>query len=186
MKTKAGKKAYSAAYYVANREKLNARNAAYAASHVEEKKAYDVAYCAAHKEEKRAYYDAHKEERRAYDAAYYAAHAEERKAYSAAHRAANPEKTKESKAAYRASGKSRETDLMRIFGVSPECFQLMLAVQQNACGICKEPFVKTPHVDHCHKTEEVRGLLCNLCNVALGGFRDSLEVLENAKEYLTQ
>jgi hypothetical protein len=39
-------------------------------------------------------------------------------------------------------------------------------------------------VDHCHKTGKIRGLLCHYCNIALGGFKDSIESLKKAIKYL--
>lgn len=38
--------------------------------------------------------------------------------------------------------------------------------------------------DHDHQTGKFRGTLCNACNFALGGFRDSVEILSKAVEYL--
>ena len=40
-------------------------------------------------------------------------------------------------------------------------------------------------IDHCHKTNEVRGYLCNQHNTALGKFHDSITELQMAIEYLT-
>ena len=50
------------------------------------------------------------------------------------------------------------------------------------CVICgsEEELV----VDHCHKTNVVRGMLCNHCNRGLGHFKDDPELLEFARMYL--
>lgn len=39
-------------------------------------------------------------------------------------------------------------------------------------------------VDHCHRTGQVRGMLCNNCNMGLGHFKDDPMLLEFAKIYL--
>lgn len=39
-------------------------------------------------------------------------------------------------------------------------------------------------VDHCHKTNVVRGMLCNHCNRGLGHFKDDPQLLEFARIYL--
>lgn len=51
------------------------------------------------------------------------------------------------------------------------------------CDICNDPIEK-PHVDHDHKTGLARGYLCFSCNVGLGHFKDSPELLAKAIEYL--
>jgi hypothetical protein len=70
------------------------------------------------------------------------------------------------------------------YGLSVEQYNELLAQQKNSCLICNEVFTRTPHIDHCHTTGMVRGLLCNLCNVGLGAFRDEETYLNNAIKYL--
>jgi hypothetical protein len=63
----------------------------------------------------------------------------------------------------------------------------MLEEQDNKCAICKSDNLmhRTKwHVDHCHETGKIRGLLCTLCNVGLGSFKDNKEFLKCAIEYL--
>ncbi len=40
------------------------------------------------------------------------------------------------------------------------------------------------HVDHCHTTGKVRGMLCSDCNTGLGKFKDGPALLRRAAEYL--
>lgn len=47
-------------------------------------------------------------------------------------------------------------------------------------GRNKSPWV----IDHDHTTGKFRGWLCHRCNIALGGFNDSILLLSNAKIYL--
>lgn len=71
-----------------------------------------------------------------------------------------------------------------------EEFNALLEMQHYQCAICHNPIVNdvafknTYHVDHNHKTDRVRGILCSRCNTGLGQFRDSVEFLGNAIEYL--
>ncbi len=74
------------------------------------------------------------------------------------------------------------------YGISLEDYNQLLKQQEHKCAICKtdetDAFRQTLYVDHCHSTGVVRGLLCMQCNSGLGKFKDSLERLEAAKEYL--
>lgn len=65
--------------------------------------------------------------------------------------------------------------------ISDDQLKENLATIKN-CQICgkEEALV----VDHCHKTETYRGLLCNHCNRGLGHFMDDVEFLQNAIDYL--
>lgn len=50
------------------------------------------------------------------------------------------------------------------------------------CAICGSN--RSMAIDHCHKTGTVRAGLCNRCNVAIGLFRDDLELIKKAINYL--
>lgn len=70
------------------------------------------------------------------------------------------------------------------YGLLREDFDQILLNQQNKCKICGEEFLKTPNIDHCHKTGTLRGLLCRQCNQGLGLFKDSPNILISAAAYL--
>lgn len=66
-----------------------------------------------------------------------------------------------------------------------EIYQTMLNSQNHTCAICKRHDSKRAlHIDHCHKTGNVRGLLCHNCNLTLGRMDESIENLISAAEYL--
>lgn len=69
------------------------------------------------------------------------------------------------------------------YNISEESLLQMWADQGERCAICSRATDK-PHVDHCHQTGRVRGLLCASCNRVLGLVRDSAERLRTAAEYL--
>lgn len=63
----------------------------------------------------------------------------------------------------------------------------MLFEKQNyQCMICLEPITKKRyiHVDHCHETGIVRGVLCHHCNNGLGGFKDNIQNIVRSLPYL--
>jgi hypothetical protein len=62
----------------------------------------------------------------------------------------------------------------------------LYAEQQGKCKICGlEPkTARGLHVDHCHSTSKVRGLLCHGCNVSIGSMKEDPEILSKAIEYL--
>lgn len=43
---------------------------------------------------------------------------------------------------------------------------------------------ETFHVDHCHTSNKVRGLLCGGCNVGIGMFREDKAIFLAALAYL--
>lgn len=69
--------------------------------------------------------------------------------------------------------------------LTEEEYRALYERQGGVCAICGEkPKSGRLAVDHVHGTDRVRGLLCNLCNPALGLFKDDPRKLEAAIEYL--
>ncbi len=83
--------------------------------------------------------------------------------------------------------KHRNGVLMRLYGITLSDYNNFLEAQDDSCAVCKthkDNVPKNLHVDHCHETGKVRGLLCNHCNLMLGYAFDSVDTLKNAIEYL--
>lgn len=53
----------------------------------------------------------------------------------------------------------------------------------EGCDICGEQTIRMA-VDHCHETDQVRGLLCRWCNLTLGYVRDDPARLRAMADYL--
>lgn len=87
---------------------------------------------------------------------------------------------------------TRNGDLSRQYGLSIDAYISMKNGQQGCCKICLKPETqlrkdgtqKDLSVDHCHKSGKVRGLLCNMCNRALGYFKENSDNLIRAASYL--
>lgn len=98
----------------------------------------------------------------------------------------NPERT----AAYREEYRNRperkramrDRHYRMTYGISADDFDALLAGQGGVCAICDVP--DPAHLDHDHRTGEIRGILCVNCNQGLGKFGDDLAVLERAVAYL--
>lgn len=82
---------------------------------------------------------------------------------------------------------NRKTKLKRDYNLTLEQYELMLKEQNGVCYLCNAlPNKKLLAVDHCHKTNKVRKLLCSSCNTALGLFKDNIDVLNKAINYLKE
>jgi hypothetical protein len=80
--------------------------------------------------------------------------------------------------------KRKNFHLKRRYGITIEQYDQMCERQGGACAICHES-PKILYVDHCHVTGQVRGLLCNTCNTAMGSLRDEPLLAYRAALYLT-
>lgn len=71
------------------------------------------------------------------------------------------------------------------YGITEKEYQSMLEVQKYKCPVCDCNLqFAVANVDHCHTSGKVRSILCNTCNTALGGFKDSVILLRSAINYL--
>ncbi len=80
----------------------------------------------------------------------------------------------------------------RQYGITEFQFNDLMILQNGSCAICGFVFenasknITSPHVDHCHDTKKIRGLLYTNCNAGLGQFKDSPEILQRAIKYLQE
>ena len=101
-------------------------------------------------------------------------------ARSIAWRKANPE---------RLAAQNRRKSLKKKYGITVEQYDEMLEAQGGRCACCG---TDTPggkgafHVDHCHDTGGVRGLLCQSCNAAIGALGDNVDGVWQAMLYLVK
>lgn len=80
-------------------------------------------------------------------------------------------------------GKARAYQIKSLYGITVEQYDAMYEAQGGICAICAKPGDPL-RVDHDHETNEVRGLLCHNCNVALGIMGDDSDRLVVAAAYL--
>lgn len=85
----------------------------------------------------------------------------------------------------------RDTYYRNVYGIGLKECKAMLDKQGDVCAICKQSGFKMHknkehglNLDHCHNTGKIRGWLCDNCNRALGLFKDNVEVMKTAIEYL--
>jgi hypothetical protein len=79
-------------------------------------------------------------------------------------------------------GSTRSYHLKRRYGITAADFDRMAADQGGTCAVCRE---RPPvHVDHDHATGAVRGLTCFNCNGGMGQFRDRVDIMRKAIDYL--
>lgn len=80
------------------------------------------------------------------------------------------------------------------YGGSIEDYDRLFKEQGGRCAICNTPETRIRKdgtlrylsVDHCHKSQKVRALLCGCCNVMIGMARDDITLLQKAIAYLRQ
>ena len=126
------------------------------------------------------HYAKHKDKQLAMKKTYYQEHREEKLAYQRERR-----KDPEVKLRHNLDKASKRTGYSR--DVLIEFYNIQFEKQEGQCGICgkhQSEFSKRFDIDHNHKTNELRGLLCSNCNLGIGNLRDDAELCMKAYMYL--
>lgn len=82
---------------------------------------------------------------------------------------------------------NKSTNLKREFGIDLKSYNIMFESQKGKCLICKKHqsgLKSTLVVDHNHKTNKIRALLCSHCNFVLGHAFEDIIILEESIKYL--
>ena len=83
--------------------------------------------------------------------------------------------------------KNKNATFIRKYGITLDDYNRMFEEQEGKCVICgthQAVLDKPLHVDHCHETNKVRGLLCHNCNWMIGLSFDNPDTLKKAANYL--
>lgn len=113
------------------------------------------------------------------------------RSYSRSYRERNPEASRKAKERYNNTEKGalskRRYLLRKCYGLTLEEYNTLWKQQGSCCAACKSSEFSSGvnwHVDHCHTSGAVRGILCPSCNIALGQVGDSIEKLYGLISYL--
>ena len=73
---------------------------------------------------------------------------------------------------------------MRKYGLSSTEYNKLMS--KTNCDLCNREFdsSRNKHIDHCHTTNVVRGVLCRQCNLALGHVKDDVSLLRRMINYI--
>ena len=70
----------------------------------------------------------------------------------------------------------------RTYGLTRLELNVLVEIQGGLCAICQVN--PAEHVDHCHDSGKIRGVLCFTCNVALGHLKDDVQLFRRGIDYL--
>jgi hypothetical protein len=84
--------------------------------------------------------------------------------------------------------KTRGYNVKKLYGISLAEYEALHEKQSSCCAVCgvsaNDSAKGRLHVDHCHSTGAVRGLLCSNCNTSLGLLKDDPERIKKLLTYL--
>ena len=81
----------------------------------------------------------------------------------------------------------RRCHLKKKYSMTLMQYKALYNKQKGLCAICHSPIIEHgshTHIDHCHTSKAVRGLLCRYCNVGLGHFKEDLTRFRKAMAYI--
>lgn len=115
------------------------------------------------------------------------------RAYNRAQYAKNPERARGYQRQWAGKNPARTRAIKRKHnwakqGIDPQAAKAALEKFSGCCELCERnyPGKSGWHVDHDHATGRVRGVLCHWCNTGLGRFRDSVDLLRKAAQYVAR
>jgi len=77
---------------------------------------------------------------------------------------------------------------LKRYNISEEFYYHLLKEQDHKCPGCGCSLSEIPprhvHIDHCHSTDKVRGIMCHYCNTALGSLKDNTTTLASLIRYV--
>lgn len=114
-----------------------------------------------------------------------------RKAYQTTYYQRNRDAVKAAQKTWRnsdAGAKHRTNRTLKKYGLTDVDWAQIWDRQGGKCAgcLCKLEMGNQTHIDHCHSSKVVRGLLCSECNLALGKVKDSIETLSRLCAYLNR
>lgn len=91
-----------------------------------------------------------------------------------------------------AENNRHKAPVVAVYKLKHSIYTELMEQQQNKCAICKIELPtlskrgrKNHNIDHDHRNNQVRGLICTACNMGLGAFKDNIETIQNALLYLS-
>jgi hypothetical protein len=82
----------------------------------------------------------------------------------------------------------RKSDLKSKYGITLDEYNELFKKQKGLCAVCLRPrndFKYNFAVDHCHKTNKIRGLLCSNCNTTVGLVKENYQTMQRIIGYLS-
>jgi len=80
---------------------------------------------------------------------------------------------------------------LKKYGLTEDQYFHLIEQQNGKCPVCGDDLVIQPekgkrscHIDHCHNSEKVRGLLCHHCNTALGLLKEDINIMKRMINYI--